>query len=191
MRRALELLAWAVLAGGAAAAAAATSVAQKSAAAAQAGSAAPAQWRSWDLLVNLQDLPKAYTCDDLWYRFHDLLQALGARPDMQILTYHCGNAPAQAGRSASVQLQFALPDALAPSQARYADLSAVRATVRIAPGEPHSFTADDCELLRQIDSLLLPALPLHVVAASFSCSAPQGAARERFALRVQALLPHS
>ncbi len=156
-----------------------------------AGAATPAEWRSWDLIVNLQDLPQAYTCDELWYRFHDLLQALGARPDMQILTYHCGSTRAQATRSPSVQLQFELPNPLSESQARYADMSAVRTTVRIGPGQPHSFTAEDCELLKQVNSQLLVALPVRVVGASLSCPAAGGAARHPFALRVQTLLPHS
>jgi hypothetical protein len=161
------------------------------AASAAAGAAAPAEWRSWDLIVDLQDLPQAYTCDELWYRFHDLLQVLGARPDMQILTYHCGSSHAQATRSPRVQLQFELPNPLSESQARYADMSAVRTTVRIGPGQPHSFTAGDCELLKQINSQLLAALPVRVVGARLSCPAAGGAARQPFALRVQTLVPHS
>jgi hypothetical protein len=152
----------------------------------------PAQWRSWDLLVDLQDLPRAYTCNELWYRFHDLLLALGARPDMRILTYHCGTTAAASTRSPSVQLQFALPNELSAADARYADLSAVRTTVRLEPGDPHSLKADDCELLKQINATLLPALPVHVLGPDVTCRAPaKSGSRPGFVLRVQALVPRS
>jgi len=60
--------------------------------------------------------------------------------------------------------------------------------VRLAPGTLHSFTAEDCELLRQLSTLLLPELPVHPVGA-LAC--PAGAARQSFALEVQALVPRS
>jgi len=41
--------------------------------------AEPAQWRTYDLLLQFRDLPKTYSCDDLWYRFRDVLLTLGAR----------------------------------------------------------------------------------------------------------------
>jgi hypothetical protein len=151
---------------------------------------APAEWRSWDLLVDLHNLPRAYTCDELWYRFHDVLLALGARPQMRITTFHCGTTAAQSTRSPSVQLQFQLPIALSGANVRYAQLSAVSTTVRLTPGAPHSLGADDCELLRQMNALLLPALPVHVLHASLACPAPAGS-RHPYALEVQALVPRS
>ncbi|MGH8267641.1 MAG: hypothetical protein ACRETS_09995, partial [Steroidobacteraceae bacterium] len=171
------------------AASAATPIAAATAAAAP-GVAGPAEWRAWNLIVNLQDLPQPYSCDDLWYRFHDLLLAIGARPDMQILTYHCGSTRERSTRSPSVQLQFQLPSALSGPQARYADMSAVRTTISFGPGQPRSLTGEDCELLKQINSNLLAALPVHIVAARLACRAPAAAGRP-FALRVQALIPRS
>lgn len=152
--------------------------------------AAPAEWRSFDLLVDFTKLPQPYTCDELWYRLHDLLLAIGARPYPQIFTFHCGTTHAASSRSPSVHLEFQLPRALSAADARYADVPVVRATVRLAPGTLHSFTAGDCELLRQLGSLLLPALPVHTIGAALTCPAP-GAARHSYALEVQALIPRS
>lgn len=147
-----------------------------------------AQWRSWNLLVELRDLPRAYTCNELWYRFRDVLMAIGARPFPQVLAYRCGKTAATSTRSPSVQLQFQLPDPLPQSQSRYADVSVERSTVQLGPGKVPSFTAADCELLRQMNDKLLAALPVRVV-GTLNC--PAASANERFALEVQALLPHS
>ena len=163
------------------------------AAAAGTGSAAgvdgPAQWRSFDILVALQNLPRNYTCDDLWYRFRDLLLAIGARAaDVKILPYQCANTHGVSERSPQVQLQFELPVGLTPAEARYADTSAVRRRVRIAPGTLKHLTSADCELLKQMSSGLLAALPVQVMSAPLDCG-ESGAARGRFALEVQALNP--
>jgi len=155
-----------------------------------AADAGPAEWRSYDLLVDLTDLPRPYTCNELWYRLHDLLLAVGARHYPQIYTYHCGTTRAASSRSPSVQLQFQLPRALAPADARYADVPVVRATVRLAPGVLHSYKPEDCELLKQLSTQLLPSLPVQLVGAGLSCPAP-GAAHQGYALEVQALIPRA
>lgn len=189
MRRlsALAVVLAAALGAAAAADAATTAPARAGRAAADAG---PAEWRSYDLLVDLTDLPRPYTCNELWYRLHDLLIAIGARHYPQIYTYHCGTTRAASSRSPSVQLQFQLPRALAPADARYADVPVVRATVRLAPETLHSYTAEDCELLRQLSTQLLPALPVHPVGAGLTCPA-RGAAPHAYALEVQALIPRA
>src|ERR1700749_1723011 len=46
---------------------------------------APAVWAPHELIVNLHDLPKHYSCDDLWYKFRAILLTLGARQDLEIL----------------------------------------------------------------------------------------------------------
>lgn len=148
----------------------------------------PAEWRPFDLLVELQELPRAYTCTELWYRFHDVLQALGARPYPKILTYHCGATAAESSHSPSVQLQFELPELLPASLSRYADVTVERATRRLGPGKLPSFTTQDCELLRQMRTQLLAALPVRVL-GTLSC--PASASKEQYALEVQALLPRS
>jgi hypothetical protein len=154
-----------------------------------AGAAGPAQWRSFNILVALRNLPRNYTCDDLWYRFHDLLLAIGARPmSLNILPYQCANTAAVSERSPKVQLEFELPVGLTPAEARYADALAIRRRVRLAPGTLKHLTNADCELLKQMNAGLLVALPVQVVSAPLDCTAP-AAARGSFALEVQALIP--
>jgi hypothetical protein len=152
--------------------------------------AVPAIWSRRAVIVDLTDLPRVYSCDELWYRFRDLLLAIGARPYPHILAYKCGTTEAQSTRSPSVQLQFELPDALPASDSRYADVAAVRSTIRLAPGRLASWTRGDCELLKQVSSELLAALPVHALGTALACPAP-GAPAARFALEVQALLPRS
>lgn len=151
--------------------------------------ASPAEWRSFDLIVDFSDLPRQYTCNELWYRLHDVLLAIGARADPQISIEGCGTTAAASSRSPSAHLQFQLPRALAAANAHYAQFPAVSVTVRLAPGTLHHFTATDCELMRQLRALLFPELPVQAVGAEFSC--PAGAARHSFALEVQTLVPLS
>jgi hypothetical protein len=147
----------------------------------------PAEWRSFDLLVDFTGLPRRYTCNELWYRLHDLLLAIGARPYPQIFTFDCGTTPAASSRSPRVHLEFQLPRALSAAAVRYEQFPAVSTTVRLAPGTLPSFTAEDCELLRQLSTLLLPELPVHPLGAPLAC--PAATARQPFALEVQALIP--
>ena len=48
--------------------------------------ARPAEWVRHNLIVKLHDLPKRYSCNDLWYRFRDILLDIGARP----MCFHAG-----------------------------------------------------------------------------------------------------
>jgi hypothetical protein len=150
----------------------------------------PAQWRSHDIIVDLHNLPTRYTCDDLWYKFHDVLLALGARPDMKILTYRCGPQLGKLADSPSVQLQFSLPELLDAGQARWADIDVTARNVRLSPGHPGSLRDSDCVLLRQIKDKLLAALPEQVISFNLACAAPKSA-RWPFNVTVQALTPVS
>lgn len=142
----------------------------------------PAEWRTYDLLVQFQDLPKTYSCDDLWYRFRDVLLTLGARAFMTLTPYDCGYVGGGEARSPRVQLKFQLPQPLHGADTRYAEMSAVDREVRLAPGTPHSLQTGDCELMKQLQGTLLAALPVKVTSATFSCSGPDAA----FALTLQA-----
>jgi hypothetical protein len=148
----------------------------------------PATWRPYNLILDLHDLPQSYSCDDLWYKFRDVLLALGARPDIRILVYRCeqgsidGNA-----RSPRVRLKFSMPELLTPAQSRWAQLQAVTTTVRLGPGRPASLLSSDCELLRQMKEGLLESLSQRIVSFKLACAAPRSA-RWPFNVTVQALM---
>ena len=144
----------------------------------------PAVWFAHDMIVDLQDLPRRYSCDDLWYRFRDVLLSIGARQDMQIFPYQCNT------RSPRVHLQFSLPKTVSGAEVKYASLQAGSETIRLEPGRPRSLAASDCALLQQIKDTLLPALPVRVVSYRLTCAAPNSSHR-RFYLSVQALSPAS
>jgi hypothetical protein len=144
----------------------------------------PAVWFAHDMIVDLQDLPKRYSCDDLWYRFRDVLLSIGARSDMQIFPYQCNT------RSPRVHLQFSLLKTVSGAEVKYASLQAGSETIRLEPGHPRSLDVSDCALLQQIKDTLLPALPVRVVSYRLTCVAPTSSHR-RFYLSVQALSPAS
>jgi len=145
-------------------------------------SASPAQWRTYDLLIDLQDLPRSYSCTDLWYKFRDVLLRIGARRYMLIEPERCQVKGGPAERSPRVHVKLQMPYRLSAAQARYADTSSAEQAIRLAPGEPASLQASDCVLVQQLREELLQALPVRVAAADFRCSAAGG----RFALTVDA-----
>ncbi len=135
-------------------------------------SAQPALWRTYDMLVNFQNLPRTYTCDQLWYEFHGILLRLGAPlAGINILPYNCSPSPGGDMRSPNVEARFQLPFILQPGL-KGAPFTAVELTLRLSPGEPKTLHASDCELFQQIDQTLLASLPVKVHAAHFDCSAP-------------------
>jgi len=142
----------------------------------------PAFWAPHNIIVDLENLPKRYGCDDLWYRFHDVLLSIGARSDTQIVPYHCNS------RSPRVHLQFSLPKTLSGPEVKYASLQATTETIRLEAGEPRSLDASDCDLLRQIKTTLLPALPVRVLSYRLTCVAPSSS-RRRFYVSLQGLFP--
>jgi hypothetical protein len=148
----------------------------------------PAAWRHHDLIVSLHDLPKQYSCDDLWYKFRDLLLALGARQDSTILVYQCGKRAGDLARSPSVHLQFSTPELLAHSQAGWADITAEQQTIRLSPGQPASLRDSDCELMREIKDELLPETAERIVSFDLACPASQPG-HWPFSVTVQAVTP--
>lgn len=150
----------------------------------------PAVWIKHDIVVHLENLPRRYSCDDLWYKFRDVLLKLGARPNMQILAYRCESVLGVIARSPSVHLQFEMPEAVQGADVRWADMQAQSRTVRLEPGQPASLNPSDCELLRQIKGALLPALSDHVLGYHLACQAAPGS-QQAFSVSVQALIPRS
>lgn len=135
--------------------------------------AQPALWRTYDMIVNLQNLPRTYTCDQLWYEFHGIALQLGAWPySVNILPYHCSPTPNSTLRSPDVQVGFQLPFFLQGPAAKSAPTEAIERTIRLSPGEPKTLQASDCQLMQQISQTLLATLPVRIDEQHFDCSAP-------------------
>jgi hypothetical protein len=147
------------------------------------GSRWPATWQRRALIIDLRNLPKRYSCDDLWYKFRDVLERLGASSRMDILPDRCQPSLGAAARSPRVRLEYFVPRKLARNNARNADLSAVVRDVRIEPGQPSSIDASDCALVRQ----MRPALPGEILEYRLPCRGP-GSASPAFSLTVRTLI---
>jgi len=152
---------------------AAARAADPAAPAATPSSARPALWRTYDMIVSLQNLPRTYTCDQLWYEFHGILLRLGAWPySINILPYHCSPSPGGDMRSPDVQVHFQLPIFLHGAAVKAAPAQAVERTIRLAPGEPKTLHASDCQLMQQVSASLLRSISGRVDHERFDCSAP-------------------
>ncbi len=151
------------------------------------GGPQPAVWASHEIIVDLHNLPRRYSCDDLWYKFRAVLFAIGARPT-QVLPYRCQGSAREAGYSPQVQLTFYTPEIARGALARTPDLQAQAQSVRLAPGAQPHLDAGDCELLRQLKDTLFRYLGNRISEFSLACAAASGNT-PAFSLTVDALLP--
>jgi hypothetical protein len=135
--------------------------------------ARPAIWRTYDMIVSLQNLPRTYTCDQLWYELHGILLRIGAWPySINILPYHCSPSPRGYMKSPDVQVHFQLPYLLQGVAVKAAPAQAIERTIKLSPGEPKTLQASDCQLMQQISQTLLASIPARVGNEHFDCSGP-------------------
>jgi len=147
-----------------------------------------AAWQKHALIVDLHHLPKRYSCDELWYKFKDVLLAVGAAPEPKIVPYRCDRRVGALGYSPKVQLKFSTPVALTGANNRWATIRAVSRSVRLQPGELAHIDEEDCALLSQLRATLLKALNDPVTTFHLACLAPS-TAKPPFGLTVRALVP--
>jgi hypothetical protein len=117
---------------------------------ASADTSVPATWHDHSLIIDLDHLPKRYSCDQLWYKFRDVLLAVGAAAQMKIVPYRCGPRVGALAYSPKVQLRFSTPMQMSGSAASGASLRAVERKLRLQPGMLPHFDDDDCVLLSQM-----------------------------------------
>jgi hypothetical protein len=146
--------------------------------------AQPATWVGYNLSVDLHNLPTRYSCDELQSKFRDVLLALGARQDLEVLTSRCELG----SHSPIARVRFAIPELVGRTSKRGVAVEAAAAIVRLEPGHPASLYAADCELLRQIKDRLLAPMSRPVVSFNLACAA-LSSSRPRFNLSVQTLKP--
>lgn len=147
----------------------------------------PAYWAQHDEIDELDDLPHPYRCDDLYFKYRDVLLRLGAQPGMKIYAYGCSRAGRPASGTPRVDLTYAVPREMPVTGPHSVGLNAARATVKLAPGEPKSLTPDDCVLLNDMRQTVLSSFANSMNASSLHCSAARTS--KHFALVVQTLLP--
>jgi hypothetical protein len=143
-----------------------------------------ATWVAHDINVDLYNLPRSYSCDVLREKFRDVLLALGARQDADVLTARCEPG----SRSPRVRVRFSMPEIVERTAKQGAAVEASAALVRLEPGHPVSLDATDCELMRQIKDGLLTPTSQHVMTFNLACSAPPSK-WPRFSLSVRTLQP--
>jgi hypothetical protein len=146
-----------------------------------------ATWMQKDLIIKLDPLPKRYACNALWYKFRDVLLAMGAKPGLTVLVYPCEGKADLASRDPSVHLQFSMPELLPRAVAGWAQFKAAPRRVELGPGHPASLDAADCDLLRQMKGALLQSLAQRVDHADLVCQLANASAKG-FSLDVEALM---
>ncbi len=139
-----------------------------------------AYWAEHAEVDELGKLSKPYSCDDLFYKYRDILLKLGVRPGIKIYTYGCNRPGQPASGTTKVDLTYALPH---PAPAGF---KAYQRSIKLAPGEPKSLTADDCALLDDMRQTVIAAISSQVDARGLDCG--NGHHHKKFELTVQVLV---
>jgi hypothetical protein len=155
--------------------------------AASAAATRPAYWAPHDEIDYLTNLPRTYSCDDLYYKYRDVLQLVGARP-AQIYSYGCAGTHGSATDAPRVDITYSVPSALPTDVHGGSVFQANLATVRLAPGHPKSLDARDCPLLRDMSQTVLASFSAHIDASQLQCGSSD-AAHSHFAVIVQTWIP--
>jgi hypothetical protein len=154
--------------------------------------AEPAQaayWAQHDEIDYLDNLPRLYSCDELYYKYRDVLLRLGARPGMKIYAYGClhDGSVAAKGRP-HVNLTYEVPKALPPAVSGQSGFPTKLATLHLKPGHPKSLDSGDCILVQDMRDTVLASFSSHIDTGGPNCSSTHSAHRQ-FDLTVQTLLP--
>lgn len=149
----------------------------------------PAYWAQHDEIDYLDNLPRLYRCDDLYYKYRDVLLRLGARPGMKIYAYGCvDDRGVTAKVRAHVDLTYAVPKALPATVSTQSGLRAKLETVHLKPGYPTSLDSGDCILVKDMSDTVLASFSSHIERADPKCSSMHPA-QQQFDLTVQTLIP--
>lgn len=146
-----------------------------------------AVWTEHDLTIDLEHLPRSYSCSDLRYKIHDVLQAIGARPNIRIDVSRCEpNLDTQLDPPRA-HLIFSLPIEVRGHLADFYETFVVERTVRIEPGNPPSIDFSDCRLLRQLQLTLFKSVSMPAEANHLDCRAAV-TKHVPFSLSIEALI---
>jgi hypothetical protein len=144
----------------------------------------PAFWAQHDEIDYLDNLPRKYSCDELYYKYRDVLLRLGARPGMKIYTYGCTGSKGAESDRVHVDLTYEIPQLAPPTVSAGSTLMARPETVAIGPGDPKALTQSDCVLLKDMRQTVLSSISQKIEATNAPCGG-QHPGSNRFALRIQ------
>ena len=142
-------------------------------AASAASQSIPAYWAVHDEIAHLDNLPKPYSCDQLFYILRAVLEEVGARAGASILPFGCSGTPGTSSSEPTrVELRYEVPKPLAVTAP--ASVMATFSTIRLTPGHPSSLRNDDCQLLKDLTTTLLPSIGSHIESNNLSCAGVHG-----------------
>lgn len=158
--------------------------------AARASTPAPqrAYWAPHDEIDYLDNLPRTYSCDELYYKYRAVLLRLGARPDMTIYTYGCTGSKGAAANRPHVDLTYTIPQPV-PSQLNSNSMLRARLeTVEIGVGNPKVLSESDCTLMDDMRQTVLSSFSKDIEVRGSRCG-QRGGRSKPYTLLVQTMIP--
>jgi hypothetical protein len=111
-----------------------------------------AVWQRHQAMIHYFGLTALYSCDGFENKVRQLLLYLGARPDLKVNAIGCNRAFESPGRLADVNADFYT---LAPAgEAAASTVTAQWTSVMLRPMVPMFMGYGDCELVRQVKSVV-------------------------------------
>jgi hypothetical protein len=147
-----------------------------------------AYWAPHDEIDYLDNLPRTYSCDELYYKYRAVLLRLGARPDMTIYTYGCSGSKGAAADRPHVDLTYTIAEPIPPQFNSNSTLRARPETVEIGAGNPKVLSQSDCTLMDDMRQTVLSSFSKDIEVRGSRCG--QGRRRsEPYRLFVQTMIP--
>ena len=147
-----------------------------------------AYWALHDEIDYLDNLPRTYSCDELYYKYRDVLLRLGARSDMTIYTYGCIGSKGAAADRPHVDLTYMIPQPVPPQLNSNSALRARLETIEIGAGNPKVLSESDCTLMDDMRQTVLSSFSKDIEVRGSRCG--QGARQsEPYTLFVQTMIP--
>lgn len=116
--------------------------------------AQPAVWQAHHAQFDYFGITSRYTCDSLESKVRQILEYLGARPDVYVFATGCPGGPESLSRSAWVRVDFstlaAATDSTNPSDA----ITATWTPLKVTAQRPSFMGDGDCELVDHMRKLL-------------------------------------
>jgi hypothetical protein len=113
-----------------------------------------AVWQTHHASFDYYGLTSRYTCDGLEQKVRQILEYLGARPDVYVLATGCPRGPESISRSAFVRVDFSTLVAAPVSGIPSDSIPAAWTPLRLRALRPSFMGDGDCELVQHMKQLL-------------------------------------
>lgn len=145
-------------------------------------------WKRHEISFTYMGFTTRYSCEGLRHKMRILLQAAGARPDLEVTSRGCLEMAWQVTEFPRVRMVFHAPEIPEAGAQDMGEPAPARWTpVTLARRQPRELDVGDCELVEQFRDRVLTAFTTRAVEARINCI-PHQLSGSSFSLRFEVLV---